>query len=149
MKLNLVSVLAIAAAARAQLVGRVGPSTPRDTMATRKVCSIMNYGGVASATADNSAAISKAWDECKNGGQVLIPSGSYGLGKWVGLSGGKGVSINLEGILFSLSKETADGSMVTVQETDDFEFYSGNSKGAIQGYGYEFHKGKYRGSGGG
>lgn len=30
--------------------------------------------------------------------------------------------------------------MFLIRDTTDFEFYSANSKGAIQGYGYEFHK---------
>lgn len=32
--------------------------------------------------------------------------------------------------------------MLFFQHMEDFEFYSSNSKGAIQGYGYEFHKGE-------
>jgi rhamnogalacturonan hydrolase len=138
---SLASILAAASLAEAQLSGKVGPSTSRAAKAA-KVCNILEYGGVASATTDNSAAISKAWDACKNGGQVFIPSGSYGLDKWVDLSGGKGVSINLEGIIFRISTGTAGGNMITVQSTEDFELYSGNSKGAVQGYGYEFHKGE-------
>lgn len=30
--------------------------------------------------------------------------------------------------------------MFMIRDTSDLEFYSANSKGAIQGYGYEFHK---------
>lgn len=33
--------------------------------------------------------------------------------------------------------------MIFVEHTTDFEFYSGNSKGAIQGYGYVFHSGEF------
>lgn len=33
--------------------------------------------------------------------------------------------------------------MFFIEHTTDFEFYSGNSKGAIQGHGYVFHKGQY------
>jgi rhamnogalacturonan hydrolase len=126
-----------------QLSGRVGPTTSRESKAAKKVCNIMNYGGAASPTTDNGAAIKRAWDDCKNGGQVYIPSGSYGLATWVDLSGGKGVSINLEGIIYRMSSGTAGGNMIAVQRTDDFEFYSGNSKGAVQGYGYEFHTRMY------
>jgi rhamnogalacturonan hydrolase len=32
--------------------------------------------------------------------------------------------------------------MIIVTGATDFEFYSSNSKGAMQGYGYTFHKGK-------
>jgi hypothetical protein len=33
--------------------------------------------------------------------------------------------------------------MIYIESTTDFEFYSGTSKGAIQGYGYEFAIGKF------
>ena len=142
MKLQLLSTLTTAGLVTAELSGKVGPTTSREAKAAKKVCNIVNYGGSATATTDNSAAISKAWDDCKAGGQVLIPSGSYGLGKWVSLAGGNGVSINLEGVIFRISSATAAGTLIEVQSANDFEFYSGNSKGAIQGYGYEFHKGE-------
>ncbi len=32
--------------------------------------------------------------------------------------------------------------MIFIEKTKDFEFYSSTSKGAMQGYGYEFHRGK-------
>ncbi len=122
--------------AQAQLSGSVGPTTSRSAKAAKKVCNILNYGGVASATTDNSAAITAAWNACKSGGQVYIPSGSYGLSTWVTLTGGSGVSINLEGIIYRITSATSGGTMISVSSTSDFEFYSGNSKGAMQGYGY-------------
>jgi rhamnogalacturonan hydrolase len=36
---------------------------------------------------------------------------------------------------------TSGGNMIAVTSTSDFEFYSANSKGAIQGYGYELNTG--------
>ncbi|KAK1760071.1 pectin lyase fold/virulence factor [Echria macrotheca] len=136
----LLGLLAAAAVASAQLSGPVGPTTSRASKAAKKVCDILQYGGVASATADNSGAIVKAWNACKAGGQVLIPAGSFGLAKWVDLSGGRGVAFNLEGVLYRVSNATEGGTMISVRDTDDFEFYSGNGKGAVQGYGWEFHK---------
>ncbi|KAH6647824.1 pectin lyase fold/virulence factor, partial [Truncatella angustata] len=120
-----------------QLSGRVGPTTSTTSKAAKKVCNIMQYGGVSSATTDNSAAITSAWNACKSGGQVYIPAGNYGLNSWVALSGGTGVSINLEGTIYRMS--TAGGNMIAVSQTTDFEFYSANSKGAIQGYGYQLN----------
>ena len=120
--------------ASAQLSGRVGPTTSRATKAATKVCNILNYGGVNSATVDNSAAILAAWNACASGGQLYLPPGNYGLASWVTLSGGKGVSINLEGVIYRTG--SASGTMISVSSTNDFEFYSGNSQGAIQGYGY-------------
>lgn len=122
----------------AQLSGTVGPTTTRAKKAATKVCNILDYGGTASATTDNSAAIASAWAACKTGGEVYIPTGDYGLGTWVTLTGGSSVSINLEGTIYRTG--TASGNMIFIEHTTDFEFYSANSKGAIQGYGYEFHK---------
>ena len=137
------SLLASAACALGQLSDKVGPLTGRDAKAAKKVCSILDYGGATSATTDNSEAFVKAWNACKAGGQVLVPKGSYGLATWVDLAGGNGVSINIEGTIFRLSSGVANGTMLVVRDTDDFELYSGNSKGAVQGYGYEFHKGMF------
>lgn len=53
----------------AQLSGTVGPTTSSAAKAAVKVCNILNYGGVASATVDNGAALQAAWDACKTGGQ--------------------------------------------------------------------------------
>lgn len=126
----------------AQLSGKVGPTTSRDAKAAKKVCNIMDYGGVASATTDNGGAISKAWAACKSGGEVYIPSGNYGLETFVDLTGGSGVSINLEGIIYRMSSSGSGGNMIAIESTDDFEFYSANSQGAIQGYGYQYLRGK-------
>ena len=30
--------------------------------------------------------------------------------------------------------------MIYIEKTKNFEFYSSTSRGAVQGYGYEFHK---------
>lgn len=128
--------LALVPFVTAQLSGSVGPTTTTASKAAKKICNILNYGGVASATTDNSAAITAAWAACASGGQVYIPSGSYGLGTWVTLNGGKGVSINLEGTIYRTG--TAGGNMIFIEHTTDFEFYSANSAGAIQGYGYQF-----------
>lgn len=122
--------------AAAQLSGTVGPTTTTASKAAKKVCNILSYGGVASATTDNSAAIASAWAACATGGEVYIPSGNYGLASWLTLTGGSGVSINLEGIIYRTG--TASGNMIYIGDTTDFEFYSANSAGAIQGYGYQF-----------
>jgi rhamnogalacturonan hydrolase len=53
----------------AQLSGSVGPSTSTAAKAATKTCNILNYGGKASATTDNSAAIASAWAACINGGE--------------------------------------------------------------------------------
>lgn len=66
------SLLALPALVSAQLSGTVGPTTSTASKAAKKVCNILNYGGVASATTDNGAAISAAWTACKSGGEGKI-----------------------------------------------------------------------------
>nr|XP_036588208.1 rhamnogalacturonase a [Colletotrichum truncatum]KAF6799349.1 rhamnogalacturonase a [Colletotrichum truncatum] len=142
MKFSAFSLLALGALfpewANASLSGSVGPTTTRAAKAAKKTCKITDYGAKTGATGDISAALTSAWNACKTGGEILIPSGEWGLGKWVTLSGGTGVSINLEGTIYRTG--TAGGHMIIVQKSTDVEFYSGNSKGAMQGYGYQFHK---------
>lgn len=145
MALKLLTLLSAAALlepwAAAQLSGSVGPTTSRDSKSSTKVCNIMDYGGKNSATTDNSAAITAAWNDCASGGEVYIPSGSYGLSNWITLSHGSHISINLEGVIYRTG--SASGNMIFIEQTTDFEFYSANSKGAIQGYGYQFHQREY------
>lgn len=144
MKFASLSLLALGAIlpgwAAAELSGTVGPSTTREAKAAKKTCNITSYGAKTGATGDIGAALKAAWDACKTGGEILIPSGEWGMSTWQTLSGGSGVSINLEGTIYRTG--TAGGHMIIVQKSTDVEFYSGNSKGAMQGYGYEFHKRK-------
>lgn len=124
--------------AAAQLSGTVGPTTTTSAKSSTKVCNIMDYGGVADASTDNGAALSGAWAACASGGEVLVPEGDYGLSTWVSLSGGQGVSLNIEGTIYRTG--TDSGNMISIEDSTDVEVYSATSKGAIQGYGYEFHK---------
>lgn len=131
--------LSLAPFVAAQLSGSVGPTTTRADKAATKVCNILDYGGKASTTTDNGPPIASAWADCKSGGEVYIPSGNYGMATWVTLTGGTGVSINLEGIIYRTgTEETSAYTMIFVEHTTDFEFYSATSAGAIQGYGYEY-----------
>lgn len=70
--------------------------------------------------------------------KVLIPAGDYGLSTWVTLNKGTGVSINIEGTIYRTG--TDGGNMILIENSSDIEVYSATSAGAIQGYGYEFHK---------
>jgi rhamnogalacturonan hydrolase len=143
MKLSLSSFLGVVlllGTAAAQLSGRVGPTTTREQKAAKKICNILQYGGQASKAFDNGPAFAQAWSACKTGGQIYIPPGDYGLATWLDVSGGRGMSVNLEGVFHRISSATAGGNMFAFSNTDDFEFYSANSKGAIQGYGWERHR---------
>ncbi|TVY36187.1 Rhamnogalacturonase A [Lachnellula occidentalis] len=121
----------------AQLSGTVGPTTTTASKAAVKVCNILDYGGVASTSTDNGPAILAAWTACVDGGEVYVPAGNFGMATWVTLSGGTGVAIRLDGILYRTG--TASGNMIYVEHTTDFEFFSSTSAGAMQGYGYVFH----------
>ncbi|KAJ5631812.1 uncharacterized protein N7484_011912 [Penicillium longicatenatum] len=121
----------------AQLSGSVGPTTSYATKADNKICSVLDYGGVADNSTDIGPAITSAWDECKDGGVVYIPSGAYALDTWVGLSGGSSCAINIDGILYRTG--TDGGNMIYIEHTTDFELLSSTSQGAFQGFGYEFH----------
>ncbi|RDW85497.1 glycoside hydrolase family 28 protein [Coleophoma crateriformis] len=121
----------------AQLSGTVGPSTTRASKQAT-VCNVLDYGGVASKTSDVGPAIASAFAACKSGGTVYIPAGDYGMSTWVTLSGGTAWALQLDGIIYRTG--TAGGNMFMIEHTTDFEMYSSTSTGAIQGYGYEFHK---------
>lgn len=106
MRHSFVSILVVIGAAvqaAAQLNGKVGPLTPRQAKAAIKTCNITDYGAKANAKTDNSAAIQKAWDDCKTtGGEVVIPAGDYGLGTWLTLSSKTPMSFRLDGIIYRI-----------------------------------------------
>lgn len=102
MKLTLFSVVALLLPflVTAQLSGTVGPTTTTAQKAAKKVCNVLSYGGVASKTSDLGPPLASAWAACKSGGEVYIPAGNYGMSTWVTLTGGTGVSIRLDGIIY-------------------------------------------------
>lgn len=135
------SLLAIGLApllAAAQLSGSVGPKTSYATKAAHKTCNVLNYGAVADQKTDIGPAITSAWNACKSGGVVYIPSGNYALGSFVTLSGGQSTAIRLDGIIYRTG--TGGGNMIFIEHTSDFELFSATSKGAVQGLGYQFHQ---------
>ncbi|KAH8887671.1 rhamnogalacturonase [Thozetella sp. PMI_491] len=124
-----------------QLSGRVGPTSTRESK-QGTVCNVLKYGGVASKTSDIGPAIESAFAACKNGGTVYIPPGDYGMSTWVHLVGGQNWAFQLDGVIYRTG--TQSGHMIHIDKGKNFEFYSSTSKGAVQAYGYEFHKdGKY------
>lgn len=123
--------------ATAQLSGSVGPTTSFSDKNSTKECNVLDYGAVADNSTDLGAAISSAWDDCKSGGAIYIPSGDYALETWVTLTGGSSVAIVIDGTIYRTGTDT--GNMIYVEHTSDFELFSSTSEGAFQGYGYEFH----------
>ncbi len=91
---------------------------------------------------------------------VYVPPGDYGMSTWAHLVGGQNWAFQLDGIIYRTrgmqrialdsvllvsrwltDDRTQGGHMIHVDKGKNFEFYSSTSKGAIQGYGYETHKG--------
>ena len=138
---SLATILAAAALLPAlvagQLSGSVGPLTSSAAKAKVKTCSVLDYNGVADGKTDIGPAITSAFNACKSGGVVQIPSGNYALGSWVTLSGGKAWALQLDGIISRTG--TAGGNMIMIEHATDFELFSSTSKGAVQGNGYIFH----------
>ena len=120
----------------AQLSELVGPSTSAASKAEIKVCNVLDYGTKADGTTDVSVPLVSAWAACQTGGLVYIPSGNYAMSTWAELDHGSKVAIQLDGTI--LRTGTTSGNMIAISNTDDFEFFSGTSKDAIQGYGYEY-----------
>ncbi|KAK5134777.1 hypothetical protein LTR08_006152 [Meristemomyces frigidus] len=112
----------------------VGPLASSDIKWNTKVCDVTNYGN---ATADLGPPLLAAFNACSTGGVVHIPSGTYSMSTFVTLSGGSAWAINLEGTIERAGNVTG-GNMIAVTSSTDFELYSGNGEGAIQGYGYKF-----------
>ncbi|KAL4897484.1 pectin lyase fold/virulence factor [Aspergillus ambiguus] len=120
-----------------QLAGSVGPLTSFSAKAQTKTCNVQSYGGVADNSTDVGTALQSAWEACADGGVVYFPPGDYAMDTWVTLTGGKAVAIQLDGIIYRTGSD--GGNMIMIEHTSDFELFSSTSRGAIQGFGYEFH----------
>lgn len=84
-----------------------------------------------------------------------MAAGNYNMQTWVTLSGGTKWAFRLDGLISrtcesqrivfpallyvftALVSATTHGNMIGIQNANDFEFYSANSAGGIQGYGYQ------------
>ncbi|KAF2153507.1 glycoside hydrolase family 28 protein [Myriangium duriaei CBS 260.36] len=122
----------------AQLSGPVGPLTTVAQKMKVKECSVLNYGGKADGTTDIGPAITAAFNACKTGGVVVIPSGNYAMATWVTLSGGNAWALQFDGIITRTG--TGGGNMIMIEHSTDFELFSSAAAGAVQGNGYIFHK---------
>ncbi|RDW91744.1 hypothetical protein BP5796_01138 [Coleophoma crateriformis] len=128
----------LVAQACAQLTGSVGPLLSAYHKGNVKVCDIRNYG--ATSSADVGPPIVAAWTACAAvGGLVYIPPGSWPLRTRVDVRGGAGnsIAIQWDGTIYRDST-TMTYQMFTFTNVNDFELFSGNSKGALQGYGYQY-----------
>jgi rhamnogalacturonan hydrolase len=144
MKALLLALFVLFSVSTAQLAGRVGPTTSAATKSARKTCNITSYGAKQGKGGDIGPAIMAAFNACKTGGTIVIPSGDWGLKTWVNLSGGKSFAIQWEGTIHRSGE--AGGNMIMVQRSDDVEIFSTTGRGAFQGNGYQYHaKGSIQG----
>ncbi|OCL02402.1 glycoside hydrolase family 28 protein [Glonium stellatum] len=134
--LALLTAAALLAVTAGQLTGSVGPTTSITQKRAKKVCNVLSYGAKADKSTDLGPAIQSAWQDCKSGGVVYIPSGEYAMSTWQTLSGGASWALQLDGIIYRTG--TSGGHMIIIENTNDFELFSQTSQGAIQGYGYTF-----------
>lgn len=123
--------------AAGQLVGHIGPTTSYTTKAKHKTCDITDYGAVDDGKTDAGPAIQSAWDDCYLGGLVYIPPGEFAVATFPEISNGVSSAVQLDGTILRTGTDT-DSNVFNVGNCTDFEFFSGNSKGWIQGYGYEY-----------
>lgn len=121
--------------AQSQLSGSVGPLTSYKTKANIKICDVTDYDD--NVSSDIGPALVDAWGDCADGGLVYIPPGTYDMVTCVELKDGQSVAVQLDGII--RRSDDADCShMIMFRGCNDFEFFSGTSKGAMQGYGYKY-----------
>ncbi|KAF5616939.1 murein transglycosylase [Fusarium sp. NRRL 25303] len=131
MKFVLFSGLLSAFLANAQLTGPVGPLTALSQKTHE--CNILDYGAVNDNSTDIADAIEKTFKTCvlpHAGSRLIVPDGQYLIKRSVVLSNGTNWAFQLDGLI-----TLAYGGNWTVDPVD-FEFYSQNGKGAIQGQGY-------------
>ncbi|KAI0633587.1 rhamnogalacturonan-hydrolase [Trametes polyzona] len=133
---SLLASLLLVSVASAQLSGHVGPTSSLSAKQA-KTCNVLDYGGKVGSS-DIGPAIQKAFDECvkKNSGSTLyVPAGNYNMKTWVTLKNGSKWAFRLDGLITRTA--TTGGNMIAIQGANDFEMYSANSAGGIQGHGYQ------------
>ncbi|KAL5512388.1 hypothetical protein ACEPAG_3380 [Sanghuangporus baumii] len=136
--LSLLSALVLALpSVLGQLSGSVGPTTPLSEK-TGTICNVLDYGG-SIGSSDIGPAIGNAFTNCvqqhPEGATLYIPPGNYNMQTWQTLNHGTKWAFQMDGVITRTS--TTGGNMIAIQNADDFEFFSSNSAGAIQGNGYQ------------
>lgn len=108
--------VALPALVAAELSGKVGPTTSHATKAGVKTCDITKYGAVADGKTDISTALNSAFNACKSGGVVVIPTGNYAMSQWVKLANGNNWALQLDGIITRTG--TGGGNMIMIEHSD-------------------------------
>lgn len=136
--LSLFSIALLSTCVQAQLSGSVGPTTTHQSKAETKICNVKDYGAVNGHPEDDFATpFAAAWSDCGTGGLIYIPEGNWYMHTAVAFDHGSNVAIQLDGIIYRYYPMD-DDELIHIYNSDDVEFFSGNSKGAIQGYGYQY-----------
>jgi len=133
---SLLSFVSASTLISAQLTGSVGPTTSTASKQAT-ICNVLNYGGTVGSS-DIGPAIGNAFNNCvlnNTGSTLYVPPGNYGMQTWQILTGGTQWALQMDGVI--TRESTAGGNMIVVENTNDFEFFSSNSAGAIQGNGYQ------------
>lgn len=107
--------VALPALVVAELSGTVGPTTSHATKAAKKVCDITDYGAVADGKTDISTALNSAFDACKTGGVVVIPTGDFAMSTWVKLANGNDWALQLDGTITRTG--TDSGNMIMLEHS--------------------------------
>lgn len=108
--------VALPALVAAELSGTVGPTTSHATKAAVKTCDITKYGAVADGKTDISTALNSAFNACKSGGVVVVPTGNYAMSQWVKLANGNNWALQLDGIITRTG--TDGGNMIMIEHSD-------------------------------
>lgn len=122
----------------AQLTGTVGPTSTFVHKADIQICDVTDYG--ASDSTDFGVAFTAAWNACTasgEGGLVYIPPGEYPLQTAVSVKDVDNMAVQFDGTVYRDAEITAD-YFFEFENLGNFELFSGNSQGAVQGYGYEY-----------
>ncbi|RDW60616.1 endo-rhamnogalacturonase F [Coleophoma cylindrospora] len=143
----------------AQLIDPVGPTTPLSEK--KHECNVLDYGAVADNSTDIAGPLSRAFEHCSFQLDGLITakfSGNWTVDRSLILQGSAGVTalnttINGEGDGFFLSDlivivngtfrewQLFDKHDTNSKAAVDFELFSENGRGAIQGQGYLYRNG--------
>ncbi|KAI5776566.1 pectin lyase fold/virulence factor [Geopyxis carbonaria] len=117
----------------------VGPTTSLSEKSRQ--CSVLDYGGVADGKTDIGAAISKAFSDCVVSGAgaatLVVPEGDYYMSTGVILNGGTRWAFRLDGLITLSPDGDFGGNAIVIKRASDFEMFSSNGLGAIQGNGYQ------------
>lgn len=132
--------LSITNSVHAQLTGSVGPLTSVSDKAAVKTCNVLDYGASSDNTTDVGQPIIDAFADCGSGGLIYVPEGDYLLKNWVSLENGSAWAIQLDGVLYRDSSPSSQSYMFEISGGSDFELFSSNATGAIQGSGYLYHR---------